>query len=238
MKALITGVGWITASGMGKGRKGKTFAMPEGQIPRLTRKDVLGNKAYRRFGRMDPYSKLGMGALACTLRDARLPDTNGKHHIGIIAGTIYGCLKTDLDYYNTVIPQNGLLASPNLFTYTLPNCFLGETAICFGLTGPTFIITEAAPLGLGPIKSSLDHLQLEACDIMLAGMCELGSASKLQAVWKSAPGAVFFAIERSPRSRIRPYGELTMNKKGDVFFNGSPIRNLIDCVNKCLDSAY
>ena len=78
---------------------------------------------------MDEYSKLGMGAIAYALKDAMLDEWEEKRAIGIIASTVYGCLGTDFDYYNTVIPQDGLFASPNLFTYTLPNCFLGDAAM-------------------------------------------------------------------------------------------------------------
>ena len=58
-----------------------------------------------------------------------------KRRVAILAETYSGCLETDCDYFTTVIPEQGALASPQLFAYTLSNTFLGEAALRFGLTG-------------------------------------------------------------------------------------------------------
>ena len=35
MDAEITGIGWVTAAGIGRGREHQRFAMPPGQLPEI-----------------------------------------------------------------------------------------------------------------------------------------------------------------------------------------------------------
>ncbi|MBW1821354.1 MAG: beta-ketoacyl synthase, partial [Deltaproteobacteria bacterium] len=116
MTAAITGIGWVTAAGMGCGRKSDSFSMPAGNLPKITGMAVF-NKPSKQIGRMDEYSRLGLAAIAFALKDAGLEKWKKKRDIGIIASTVYGCLHTDIDFFNTVIPNGGLMASPNLFAY-------------------------------------------------------------------------------------------------------------------------
>ena len=137
----ITGIGWVTAAGMGCGRDYETFAMPWGPLPDINPSDMF-KKPYPNFRRMDKYSRLGLTAIAIALIDAGLSEWTRERNIGIIASTVYGCLETDVDYYKTVIPDRGANASPALFSYTLANSYLGEAAIRFGLTGINYVLTE------------------------------------------------------------------------------------------------
>jgi 3-oxoacyl-(acyl-carrier-protein) synthase len=135
LNAFITGTGWVTAGGEGTGRNAAPFALSEGPLPGLAGKITFANQNFKRFGRMDRYCKLGLKAIAYALQDAGLDAWKEKRDIGVIVSTVLGCLATDFDYYNTVIPRDGLIADPNLFTYALSNSFIGYAAIIFGLTG-------------------------------------------------------------------------------------------------------
>ena len=237
MTVSITGVGWVTASGTGRGQEDRVFSMPDAPLPEITQKAILDIRACPRFGRMDPYSKLGLVAIASALKDASLDEWTEKRPIGLISSTLYGCLQTDMAFFETVIPQKGRLASPNLFTYTLPNCFLGDAAILFGLTGASFVINEQTHSGLDALRMALDCIVLEESDGMLAGVCDLGRPLFLSGSIGLAPGALFFVIERSPRSRHVGYGELSMDKSGALFFDGSEIETATECVKKCLEAS-
>ena len=81
-----------------------------------------------------------------------------------------GCLATDIEYYDTVLPEGGGLPSPNLFSSTLPTCFLGEAAIQFGLTGPTLIVNAPAEDALSGVRLALESLFWGECGTMLAGI--------------------------------------------------------------------
>jgi len=173
-------------------------------------------------------------AVAYALQDAGLDVWKGKRDIGVIVSTVLGCLATDLDYYNTVMTKNGVLADPNLFTYTLPNSFLGHASIIFGLTGTNFVINEKTESGICALSSAMDCISLGECDTMLAGVCDVEPPPDFPVSRKPAPGAIFIVIEKTIERQIQPYGNLSMGSSGTLFFNGSEINDISTCVKNCL----
>jgi len=63
---------------------------------------------------------------------------------GLIVGSRRGSLVSDLAYAETLKLGPGL-ASPHLFSYTLPNIPLAEAAIQYQLTGPLFVLIDEKP---------------------------------------------------------------------------------------------
>ena len=231
--ADITGIGWVTAAGLGCGREHESFAMPGGQLPEINPADIF-NTPYPNFRRMDEYTRLGLAAIAFALQDAGLAQWTRERNIGIIVSTVYGCLGTDVDYYNTVIPNNGCSASPALFSYTSPNSFLGEAGIRFGLTGTGFAITVQFRSGLAGLQAALDHLAWGESQKILGGVCDLGCPPLFGEPGKVPPGAVFFMLDKSPGREISSYGKLCLDPKGRVIYHGSEIKDLTTLVQKCL----
>ena len=226
----------MTAASMGCGRNHESFSMPWGPLPKINPSDMF-KKPYPNFRRMDKYSRLGLTATALALIDADLSEWTRERNIGIIASTVYGCLETDVDYYKTVIPDRGFNASPALFSYTLANSYLGEAAIRFGLTGTNYVITEQHPTGLAGLQTALDHISRGDVGKSLAGICDVGCPQIFGKSDKVPPGAVFFMIEKAFARRISSYGELSMDEKGDVIYNGNEIKDLATLVQKCLDGS-
>ncbi len=157
MKAVITGVGWVNRPAGDRG--GRPFFTPA-QVkagwnfpPKafsINRSPVTGEWM------TIPGS--GYWLLALALKDAQLDQWTEMRNIAVMASTVYGCLQTDSDYYDTVRPEGGRLASPNLFAYTLSNTFLGEAAIYFGLTGAAFIIQETSLSGCSGLLLAMSSL--------------------------------------------------------------------------------
>jgi len=235
MSAEITGIGWVTAAGMGRGREDQHFAMPRGQLPEINPADMF-KKPYPNFRRMDEYSRLGLTATALALIDAGLSGWTRVRDIGIIASTFYGCLGTDVDYYQTVIPDRGAQASPALFSYTLANGFLGEAAIRFGLTGINYVITEQRPTGLAGLQTALDHITRRGIEKILGGVCDVGCPQIFGQPGKVLPGAVFFMLEKSVAKEGSSYGQLQLNSSGGLLIDGSAINDLTGLVQKCITS--
>ena len=235
MGAEITGIGWVTAAGLGRGREHRGFAMPQGQLPEINPADMF-KKPYPNFRRMDAYSRLGLTATALALIDAGLSEWTRERDIGIIASTFYGCLGTDVDYYKTVIPDRGVQASPALFSYTLANGYLGEAAIRFGLTGINYVITEQRPTGLAALQTALDHINLGVIDKILSGVCDVGCPQIFNQPANVLPGAVFFMLEKFPAHTRSSYGTLQLNRSGDIRFDGSVIEDLDGLVQRCIAS--
>jgi len=103
----------------------------------------------KRWGRMDRISRLAVVEVGRALRAAGLlREEAGKVCVtgsgGLIGASRYGSLATDLAFAATL--DTGLnLASPTLFSYTLPNIALAEAASHFGLTGPVYSLFSGDP---------------------------------------------------------------------------------------------
>ncbi|MGA3085963.1 MAG: beta-ketoacyl synthase N-terminal-like domain-containing protein, partial [Thermodesulfobacteriota bacterium] len=231
-KAMITGIGWVNSAGVGQGRQ--AFFRPgsgEGRI-KFSPKDIFFEPVPR-YGRMDEYSRLGLAAIALALKDANLDQWMEMRNIAVIASTVYGCLQTDVEYYDTVRPEGGRLASPNLFAYTLPNTFLGEAAIHFGLTGADFIIHESFLSGLSGLRLAMNSMAGEECEAVITGICDASPPLGLGLTGRSVPGALFFVLQGESRGKDLSYGALTQNKRGTIFFNGKKVEDLYDLAGRC-----
>lgn len=231
MKAWINGVGWVTPAGFGQGRQVQGQPLQTGPLPIPSRKDVF-TQIDRRFGRLDDFSRIGLAAVAYCLRDGQAEDWQDKRPLGIIAASRYGCLQTDLAYLETMLPQQGQLASPNLFAYTLPNCFLGEAALRFGLTGNSMIINRHDPTYLVALKSGLEELAWSEQSGVLTGIVDLVPPPEF-GVTDDLPGSLFVLLERSQRPGLGNYGELLL-QDGELRFNGEPVSNLRQLIADCL----
>jgi 3-oxoacyl-[acyl-carrier-protein] synthase II len=204
MKVFVTGIGWVGADGMGTGRGSTSFAFPPGKLPRISRHEVFPDPDSR-FGRLDAFSRLALAGVALALRDAGIEKWTAPRAVGIAASTTYGCTGTDLDYLATLGDVPGL-ASPQLFAYTLPNVFLGEAAIRFGLTGPTVIVSDEEGTGSAALETALDYIA-GGGDTALAGICDLARPAKLPGLPEAPPGALFLVLERRPT--LEPLGALS-----------------------------
>lgn len=231
--AYLTGIGWVTGAGFGWGRQGGDCTFADMLLPALTRKDVFP-EPNQRFGRMSDYAKLGLASIAFALRDAELEGWSDKRPIGVVASTRLGCLATDLEYHQTVLLNGGGLASPNLFAYTLANCFLGDAAIQFGLTGSLLAINETGEESLDSVRLAMETLDLGEEDTMLAGICDLPVPDAVAGSVTLKPGAVFLVLAAKPPVSIAQYGTVSLTDDGRLLYNGSIARSLTELVRTAL----
>ena len=233
MKAYISGLGWMTAAGMGSGKNHSDFTMDTARLAPIDRRDVF-DQPYKNFGRMDEYSRLGLAAIAFALRDAGLEVSGTQRDIGLVAQTEYGCLWTDIEYYRSALPHRGTMASPNLFTYTLPNCFMGEAAIRFGLTGESYIVNEPSASGMAALSLAMQDIASGESLTIICGRCELGRPSLLEASAEVAVGSVFFVLEHAMEAQRSYYGTLESAESGQIRFNRDDISDLTYLARQCL----
>jgi 3-oxoacyl-[acyl-carrier-protein] synthase II len=232
VKALISGVGWVNSTGRGQGRQAVFHpGLDEGRLE-LSAKGIF-DKPVPRYGRMDDYSRLGLSAITLALKDAQLDQWTEMRNIAVIASTVYGCLQTDADYYDTVRPEGGRLASPNLFAYTLSNTFLGEASIYFGLTGAGFIIDEASLSGCSGLLLAVNSLRRKECEAVITGICDTGPPLSLGLTGRAIPGALFFVLQPASAKQSLSYGALTQEERGDIFFEGKKVEDLYDLAGRC-----
>ena len=235
---FVTGVGWISAQSMGQGRKNIFFQMDTGELPSISRppyfEQGIFKSSYPRFSRMDEFSRLGVSAVGLALQDAGLDGRISKKGMGIVVTTVYGCLHTDLDYFETVTPENGAFASPALFSYTLPNCFLGEAASRFGLTGPGYVVSQQGDSDLSSTRAVLEDMGCEDLGSALAGICDLGCPRDFPININMSPGAAFVVVQKNPDTALKPYGSLYLNQKQEIIFKGKKMLNFIELIRACL----
>lgn len=196
VKLQMRGIGWVTPSGIGRGRPGEVFRLGSGELPVLHSRLFL-EKPHLRFGRFGLYDRAGFGAICLALRSAGLERWEQKRPIGLVVGTRRGCLETDVAYFKTVALDGAAMASPNLFAYTLPNCMLGEASIQFGLTGPSFVIDGLDEDHLHGIRTALDVMHWGLCETMVAGWCDV-NAEIVDGRAERPCGAVFVVMTRGP----------------------------------------
>ncbi len=221
MIASIQGLGWVTAAGHGQGHDSRSVQLTAGELPRLRGAQVFP-EGHPRFGRLDTFSRIGVGAIAFAMADAGLANWQEKRRTGIVAATEHGCLQTDADYYDTVIPNDGECASPNLFAYTLPNCFLGEAALQFGLAGPTYVLNHRPEDELAGLRAAIQELHWEGLDGILAGVVNADGPCLDPQPRRLPPGAIFLYL--SPADREGAYGTLSLAADGTCRHNGQIVR--------------
>ena len=223
LNVAVAGGAWITASGIGCINGGEEFSMPEGVLPKL-RRELLSLKPEERWGRLDYYSKAGLVAASLALKDARL-DSRISASTAVIASTVSGSVDVDHAYFRSVVPQDGLLASPNLFAYTLPNCMLGEISIRYGLTGPTMVVSQSTPDMMSGILGGSKFISYGLCEAVIAGYCN--TDAYINYVDTSCkPGAVFLILQKAEEN-----SPLTFNGS-ELMYNGRTLSGLIDLMQE------
>lgn len=222
MEAFVTGVGWVTAAGLGRGKEG-TFSWGEGRLPSISRKDVFADPRPH-FGRMDRFSKLGLAAVSMALRDAGIQSGEDRT-IGVIASTVRGCIDTDWAYFSDIREKGPQFASPHLFVFVAGNTFLGEASIEFNLRGPTFLMSEREPSRYAVLSAGIEMIATHQSEVMVVGICDgetsltcLSDEPTLQS------GSVFFVLDRDP-GKGQSYGVLAQ-RDGRLFFEGAPVGDI------------
>jgi 3-oxoacyl-[acyl-carrier-protein] synthase II len=232
----ITGIGWITTGGRGKGWGNSPFVFTEGVLLEIKGDRFPENPAFRK-GRLDRFSMLGLETITLALYDAGLEKFDIKSDTGIIASTVYGCLTTDLEYNETLISENGGLPDPNLFTHTLPNIFLGYAAMLYNLTGPNYILYEKTNSGLSALDAAMECITQGECDAILAGICDVEPSYNKTISDKFRPGAVFMMIENKPCDK-QYFGKLSTDESGNIYLNNNIVKDIESCVRDCIKQAY
>jgi 3-oxoacyl-(acyl-carrier-protein) synthase len=226
----ILGGGWVTAAGFGKLSERQNFKLTEGR-PQIPKAKEIFSEPLSRYGRFDHYTKLGCAAIALALKDAAIDEATEKRPIGVIVSTVYECFESDLAFYNTSLEEDGFFSSPNLFSYTLPGIVIGESAIHFKLTGPTFTVGDSLKQkGLNALVTGLDLLNSGACDTVVAGWLD-GPNDLLTNFEKEDTqrrGSIFFVL--STLGNKNSYEKIYLDNGRPYFASGLEIKSVLDLI--------
>ena len=218
MELWISGGAWITSEGCGTLSEEREIHIGQGE-PVIPEAKDLFDEPLQRYGRFDSFTKLGCAATALALRDAGQEKKEKEDDAtGMIISSDYEILKTDIDYYDTTLDAEGAFSSPNLFSYTLPVIVLGECAVYYGLTGPTFCVGDDALYGLKALESAAAMIAADKAQRMIVGWLESPPEPSKGIEGEMRPsGAVFIVLDAIPAKILSSKRKLTY--ENNVFQN-------------------
>jgi 3-oxoacyl-(acyl-carrier-protein) synthase len=189
-------------------------------------------RPHKRYGRFDTYTKLGCAAIALTLKDAGVNECEEEFDgSGIVVSSFYEAMEIDKIYYETTIDDGGTLASPNLFSYTLPVAVLGECSALFKLMGPTFCVGESGGLGINALKSAAMVMAAGKTTRMLAGWIDSVPGGLPKDDGHIHSGAIFVLLDTKPDS-ASALRKLSY-EKGDLLIDGQKrVNSLMEFFSK------
>lgn len=216
--------------------------MTAGSSANLNYKSVTHIGASR-VRRLDRYSRLGLMAMALCLRDAgrlvesAVPPAYGTSPVtGVVIASRFGCLATDIDYFN-ILKGADIPAAPNLFAYTLPNSFLGEAAIIFGLEGPALVLSYPEIKGVSVLETACQWLHARQTEALLCGWCDLMPDLLANPENGVTMEAFFFYLTAAHPKPPKTYTTLSRGAAGNILqANQQPLTNFNSLLQVCLAS--
>ncbi|MGD0782525.1 MAG: beta-ketoacyl synthase N-terminal-like domain-containing protein [Candidatus Aminicenantales bacterium] len=196
---------------------GPAWELPDPEIGRLIA------ERFPRFGRFDEYTQIGCAAIFTAAREAGFQPGGPRRDVGFILSGQYGSFATDEAFYATTRggPE---LASPNLFSYTLPNIVIGECAAQFGWMGPTFVLDGEGGRARAALAEASAFLESGRAEAMLVGWLEI------RPLWAppGPEGAAVIVLEPEVKTR-RARLELDLSAAaGPRLLSGEPAETLDD----------
>ncbi len=207
-KFYVLGSGWLSSLGYGFFGSKPQFSNDSVDFKYPELQNYI-KELPPRFGRFDIYTRVCFSSAVLALKDAGLLQRKEKENIGIIAGSRTGVYDNDISFFESTQEEKGAFSRPNLFSYTLPNVALGEIAVFFNFTGPSFCVgNDPAHLGMDVLYSSLSLLESGQCRIVLTGWVEVAKSIKENE--KFPKGAAFSVLSSDNTGTAK--AELTLNK--------------------------
>lgn len=200
-KIYNLGSGWISTLGYGSFGSKPQFSNEATDLKYPELLEYIAELPSR-FGRFDLYTKVCFGAAVLALKDANLLQREGRKNIGIVVGSSSAVYDNDLAFYESTREAKGAFASPNLFSYTLPNVALGEIAVFFKFIGPTFCVgNDPANPGSDLMPTALSLLKAEQCNSVLVGWVEVAKNIKRHDQFPKGAAFAVLSLEKAREAR-------------------------------------
>ncbi|MEV4052948.1 beta-ketoacyl-[acyl-carrier-protein] synthase family protein [Amycolatopsis sp. NPDC049688] len=206
MTAAVTGLGLVTAAGVGAGPawRGVTRPGPAPGVRHRPELEGLSCDFMYTVDDLDPERELGVPALRMMDRfsqfaviaareavaDAGLdPSGWDGDRVAVVIGSAHGGLPF-YDQQSTVLAEKGARrVSPKLAPMTTVNSAASSVCMDLGARGPSLSVSTACSSGTVAIGTALQLLRAGACDVVIAGGAEsvcsrllIASACQMRAV--------------------------------------------------------
>jgi len=197
-KIVITGIGPVTAIGIGSSAFAKAVAERKSAIAEVTGFDVehcrcqwaaeIVDFDVKTFlasekGYLDRNSALALAAARLALDDAGLkisPETAAS--IGLSLGTSFGNMETARAFYQKILEKGPKFAPPFIFPHTYNNTTASLLAIEHGIKGPHANFSSGSAAGAEAIAYAIQNLRTGRAQVMLAGGVEAISQPAFKAL--------------------------------------------------------
>jgi 3-oxoacyl-[acyl-carrier-protein] synthase-1/3-oxoacyl-[acyl-carrier-protein] synthase II len=129
-----------------------------------------------RLGRVDALCRLGLAAVAALARDISRERLAGA---GIVAGQALATIETNDAYAARLRARGAAAAEPRVFPATSPNALVGECAIAFGLTGPSFAVGAGLDAGIEALAAAAELVSAGDADrVVVVAADDAGPAAR------------------------------------------------------------
>jgi len=165
MSVVVTGIGMMGDWGAGKDA---FLSFLAGQSAPVAIEDFnfdayIDTKLVRRA---DHISRGALTAATLALKDANLTiDRKASRNVGVVLGTVHGAVHYTLDYHGSLVSGDPKMASPLLFSDSVPNAPVSHISTSLGIQGYT-ITTQgycAATQALGVASQLISTGILDVC---------------------------------------------------------------------------
>ena len=235
-RVVVTGLGVVSPIGIGR----ETFwqALMDGKngIDKITRFDAADYPSQiagevkdfnpadfidkKESKRMDRYAQFAVAASAMALKDAGIDlEKENKDRIGTYIGAGIGGIETMHSQYEKLFAKGQRFISPFFIPMMIANMAAAQTAITFGLHGPSSCNVTACATGSNCIGDALRVLQRGDADVMVAGGTE-ASVSPAAVAGFCSMKALCTDHNDDPAHASRPFDK---NRSGFVMGEGSGI---------------
>jgi 3-oxoacyl-[acyl-carrier-protein] synthase-1/3-oxoacyl-[acyl-carrier-protein] synthase II len=131
-----------------------------------------------RLARLDGLCRLGLAAVAALARGLS-HGNDALRGAGIVAGQALATLDTNDAYATQLRARGPTLAPPRVFPATSPNAIVGECAIAFRLTGPSFAVGAGLDAGMEALAAARELCAAGDADrIVVVVADDAGDASR------------------------------------------------------------
>ncbi|MDI6799195.1 MAG: beta-ketoacyl-ACP synthase II [Actinomycetota bacterium] len=188
-RVVITGLGPIAPTGIGKDRFWNSLVEGESGIDTITLFDptdyasrIAGEVTdfvatdymdFKEAKRMDRFSQLAVAAAKLALQDASLEITDSiSERTGVIVGSGIGGLRTLEDQNRILFEKGPSKVSPFLVPMMIPDLAAGNISIFFNAKGVNYATVSACASGSHAIGEAFEVIRRGAADICIAGGSE------------------------------------------------------------------
>ena len=235
-RVVVTGLGVISPIGIGREAFWQALMDGKNGIDKITRFDAADYPSQiagevkdfnpadfidkKESKRMDRYAQFAVAASAMALKDAGIDlEKENKDRIGTYIGAGIGGIETMHSQYEKLFAKGQRFISPFFIPMMIANMAAAQTAITFGLHGPSSCNVTACATGSNCIGDALRVLQRGDADVMVAGGTE-ASVSPAAVAGFCSMKALCTDHNDDPAHASRPFDK---NRSGFVMGEGSGI---------------